>query len=315
MKKQTLYKLLRIVFSIALISFVLSMTNLVELIAVLKSVNVWWIVVALLLEFLRVLICSCRWRVLLSAKGIRSSLGSLVSFYFVGNFFNMLLPTALGGDAMRAYKSANYTGKTADSITSVLVERILDFVALFVICWISLAISGLEWLKGTDTLLIVSCLSGALLLLLVLMFNRRLMQKITSLGRLIKWWDAEARLKAFFNSLHELLHYKRSLGIAFGISLIYQFAGIVSPFLLSLALDLKVPFSFFLVVMPVICVITMIPISIGGLGVREGAFVFFFAQQGITTESALALSLLYLGLNLALALVGGIIYGVGKYPR
>jgi len=158
-------------------------------------------------------------------------------------------------------------------------------------------------------------LSGALLLLLVLVFNRRLTEKITSLGRLIKRWDTETKLNTFFNSLHELLRYRKSLGTAFGVSLIYQFAGIVSPFLIALTLDLNVPFSFFLAVMPVIWVIMMVPISIAGLGVREGAFILFFVQQGVTTESALLLSLLFLGLSLVLALVGGIIYGVGKYPK
>ena len=314
-KKETLYKVLRIVISISLIVFLLSRANLPELVAVLKSANVWWFLVALLVEFIRVLISSYRWQILLSAKKIHNSLGSLISFYMVGYFFNMLLPTVWGGDVVRTYELAKYSERAADSIASVLVERTLDLVGLFVICWVSLAVFGLKRFEGTNILPIISGLSMTVLFLVVLLFNRRLMEKLISLGRIIKWWDTEAKLRGTYDSLLELALYRRSLGTAFGVSLIYQFVGIISAFLISQALGLGVPFSFFLVVMPIIWVIMMIPISIAGLGVRESAFVFFFAQHGVPTESALLLSLLFFSLTLVLALVGGSIYGLGKHRR
>ena len=99
------------------------------------------------------------------------------------------------------------------------------------------------------------------------------------------------------------------------ISLLYQFVGNVSTFFISQSLGFRVPFVYFLIVMPIIWVIMMVPISISGLGVREGAFVLFFTQQGVSTENALLLSLLFFALTVVLALVGGVIFAWGGYRR
>ena len=115
-KEETLYKLLRIVISISVIAFLLSRTNLPELVAVLKSANVWWFLIALLVELLRVFIGSYRWQIILSVKKIQLSLGSLASFYLVGYFFNMSLPTVLGGDAVRTYELAKYSEFTINGM-------------------------------------------------------------------------------------------------------------------------------------------------------------------------------------------------------
>ena len=314
MKKVTLYRLLRIGISISLITFLLSRVDIVELAKALKSANLWWFLVALLLAFSQVFISARRWQVMLSPKGMHVPLGSLTSFYFVGRFFNIFLPTVMGGDVMRGYELAKFSQRAVDSAATVLMERICGFLALFVICWISLPF-GLERLEGTNILPIVGGMSFAFLLSLAALFNARLMGKILSLARIVKRWSVENKLKETYNSLRSFTASKRTLANAFVISLIMQLVGIASTFLISQALHLNVSFIYFLTIMPIIWVIIMAPISIAGFGVREGAFVFFFMQQGVSPENALLLSLLWWSLSLVVALVGGVIYGLGRYRR
>ena len=215
---------------------------------------------------------------------------------------------------MRGYEPAKFSGKAVDSAASVLMERICGFTALLVICWISLVFS-FRMLEGTNIVPIAIAMSLAFVFSLAVLFNARLMDKTLSLTRFVKRWNLEDRLKKAYNSLYSFRASKGVVLSALVVSLVAQLVGIASTFLISQALGLNVPFVYFLVVVPIIWVITMVPISIGGLGVREGAFVFFFTQQGVSTETALLLSLLFFSLSLFTALVGGIIYGLGRYRR
>ncbi len=288
--------------------------DLVELAEASKSVNTWYLLIALMLMFFQVVISAYRWRMMLSPTEIHVPLHSLTSIYLVGNFFNKFLPTVLGGDIMRGYELARISGKSLDSATTVLMERICGFVALFVICWISLAF-GFQRLEGTNILPIVAVMSLVLIFSLAILLNDKLMGKIISLTRIIKWWNLENTLRRAYNSLHHFTTFRGIMLSVFAVSLVIQLVGIASTFLISQSLGLNVSFVYFLIVLPIIWVITMVPVSIAGLGVREGAFVLFFTQQGVSTESALALSLLFFSLSLTIALAGGIIYGLGKYRR
>jgi len=308
-----MYQLMRIIISLGLLAFLLTRVNLPELAGVLKSINVWWFLLALLVSSLNMFLGAYRWQVLLLASRMAVPLSSLISLYFVGNFFSMFLPTVLGGDIMRTYELAKYSKRTTAAIATVVIERLIGFAALFIICLVSLPIFGSDRLYGTNILPIAVALSLVFFLLLALLYHRRLMNKILSLGRIFKRWDLESKLKRGYASLNELAVSKKGMLLAFLLSLVYQFMGIVGVFFVSKALGLDVPFSFFLVTMPIIWVIVMIPISIAGLGVRESAFVFFFTQQGVASSSALLLSLLFFSLTLATALVGGVIYGLGRY--
>lgn len=314
MKNKALFKLLRVFISVSLIAFLLSIANLTELWEALKSASIWFLLIALVLAFSRVFISAFRWRIMLSPKGMRVPFVSLTSFYFVGSFFNMFLPTVLGGDVVRGYELARYSRRAVDSAATVLMERIIGFLALFLICWISLLI-GFQKLEGTNILVFIGVMSFAFIVTLVVLFNARLMQRILSLTRIIKRWNVEGRLKETFNSVHAFARARGVMFKAFVVSLVFQFVGIISTYVISEALGLGVPLVYFLMVMPIIWVIMMVPISIAGLGVREGAFVLFFTQQGVSTENALLLSLLFFGLTVVIALVGGIIFLWGGYRR
>jgi uncharacterized protein (TIRG00374 family) len=303
---------LRLTVSAGLITLLLVVANLGDLWEALKSASLVLLTGALALVFARVVISAYRWQILLTSKNISAPLGTLACFYLVGHFFNMFLPTVLGGDVVRGYELARWSRRAVDSAASVVMERLLGFMALFAICWISL-LFGYSALQGTNAVPIVAALSGAFVLLLVILLSRRSMARILSLAGVIRRWNVTDRLRQAYDRFHSFTARKDVLAKAFLMSVLFQLLGIVSTYLISEALGLAVPFAYFLIVMPVIWVIMMVPISVSGLGVREGAFVLFFTQSGVSTEEAILLSLLFFGLTVVVALVGGVVYAWGGY--
>jgi len=314
MKRRLLPLLIRIVVSGLLIAFLLTSVDLSELGGALKSANIWYLLIALLLVFLRLLVMAYRWQIMLLPKGIRVPLLSLTAIYFVGRFFSMFLPTVIGGDIVRGYELSRLSSRAADSAATVVMERLIGFAAAFIICWISM-IFGFRYLEGTNTIIIIGALSFAFILLLAAAFNATLMTKIVSLGRVLKRWNVEGKLMKAYRSLHAFTASKDILVKGLLVSFIHQLIGVAVSFFVSQSLGLNVSFVYFLIAIPIIWIIMMIPVSIAGLGVREGAFVLFFTQYGVSSENALLLSLLVFGLTLISALLGGIIYSWGGYRK
>jgi len=314
MKKRLLPAILRLVVSGSLIAYLLTSVNLSELGDALQSASLWYLLIALLLAFLQLVITAYRWQIMLAPKEMRAPLLSLTAIYFVGRFFSMFLPTVIGGDIVRGYELSRLSHRVVDSATTVVMERILGFIAVFLICWISL-IFGYQYLEGTNIPAIIGGLSFGFVLLLAITFNARLMIKIISLSRFIKQWNVEGRLRQAYRSLHAFTVSRGVLAKGLLLSLVHQLVGIAVVFFISQALGLDVPFVFFLIAIPMIWIIMMIPVSIAGLGVREGAFVLFFTQYGVSDENALLLSLLLFALTLITALIGGLIYAWGGYRK
>lgn len=315
MKRQTWFIILRAAFSIGLIGLLLYYARLPDLAAILTKISWWWLLAAIALQFVSVFICTWRWQILLSAQNMRYSFLLLTSLNFVGRFFNIFLPTAQGGDIVRMYELTLHSQRSTDSITSVLAEKLLGFLALFVICWVAMVAGGWRLLTGTNSLPIIVALSLAFILAIVVLLNRRLMLWLISLTRSIRFIKLENWLTRIYNSLQELAKFKNALMQVFWISLLNQFVAILCVYFTALALDILLPFDFFLIIIPVISVIVMVPVSIGGLGVREGAYVFFFGQQGVVEAASISLSLLFFSQTLVVALVGGVIYLLGRYRK
>lgn len=309
--KKNAFGALRILISIALIGYLLATTNLGELFAMLKSWNAVYFLIAVLLGILRNAIFAYRWKVTLTVSGIKASFPTLVKFYFVGTFFNLFLPTALGGDVVRGYDLATYSGQRMGAVTSVLVERIVGFFALVFIALFALLFGhGVIENTAVTSVILIVCLSYFALTIIV--FNAKIMKKLIAMLKFIKLWDIGERLDRMVDSLHAFTAYRAVLGQCFILSIICQTLAILAAYSLALTINLKLALVYFFVALPMIWIITMVPMSINGLGVREGAFVFFFTRLGVSDSAALLLSFLNFSQMIVLGLIGGIIYLLGQ---
>jgi glycosyltransferase 2 family protein len=242
-----------------------------------------------------------RWTRILAAMG--HPLAFIVAFpiVLIGLFFNIVLPSSVGGDAVRMWKlhRAGLPGQVA--VISVMIDRLVALAALLLLVVASLPelyqlVADRAARNGVLILLAFGFAGFAVALLL-----DRLPQSL-SRYRLIQW---VAQLSADLRRV--LLNPRYAVPVLF-YSLINQGGLIVVTWILARGLGLPVGWSECLLVVPFAVLISVIPISIAGWGLREGAFVAGFGLVGLPATDALALSVLYGLLNTAISLPGGLVW-------
>ncbi len=293
--------------SALLISYLLRKLDLSVICSYLREVSPKWIVVAVCLLGIGRLITGWRWRVLLDIQGIHIPFKTILSFLFVSNFFNTFLPSTIGGDAIRASDSSRYSRLPAESITTIVVERMMGICALGTIAFVSF-LCGI----GSDgdlmsffwpvTLFVVLTYAA-----LTLTLNRRLAElMVMALGR-IHAERAGGKVRRVSLVLSELKQNKASMLKAGLLSLLLQVNVILYTYVVALSMNLRIPLMDFFVIVPIVLVILILPVSINGIGLRENAYALMFAGY-ITGEEAVAFSWELFALTLFLGAVGGVFY-------
>jgi uncharacterized protein (TIRG00374 family) len=238
-------------------------------------------------------ISTLRWKCLIP-RGFGT--GKLFSLYMIGAFFNTLLPGIIGGDAVKAFYLYQATGKGSLTLASVFMDRYAGLFILIVFGAIAYPF-GYHYLAGTIVAWLLPLVVTAFFAGSFLVFGMRL-------GKRIRF------LSEFYSYFHAYRNQKEVIVKTLGFSIFVQVAGISSVYILGLGMGESIPFISFLIFMPLIVLFATLPISISGLGVREGAFVLFFGLIGVRPEVATVISLAWF-LSMA---VGGLI-GLIEYIR
>ena len=331
MKKPLKKKLLlavRIAVSLGLISYIFSRIaaehKLGDLLVYWSEMRIGWAVGAFLILFGLLAAGSVRWGMLLAARGVRLSFGSLFMYYLVGMFFNNFFPTTVGGDVVKAYYLSRSTGKTAVAFVSVLLDRLMGMGGLCLVAVAACLLGGrtLWSLPATrpyalPVFLIVGGTTALLGLFFLIAFNDRVMNFFLSLAR---WGKIGEKIR----ELHQALYLYKGRGRVLFLTLLIS-AGIwvmivISTWMLSLAFTSglsplppgkfpPIPIVYFFLFLPPIAVIMSLPISFAGIGTREMAFIEFFGPlEGVGDPGALIIALTFYFLYLASSLPGGLIY-------
>lgn len=245
-----------------------------------------------------------RHRALLGAYGAhaRPSLSDCLRLYWIGFFYNTFLPGAVGGDVLRAVGAREAFGRdgTAASFAVVLVERVLGLFGLVIVASVAFAIHPLEGVRGVSALAALGAVA-ALFGVGAVALGRRLASVVPgvlgrTLGRLPQLVDPAAFAGAFVASIASHL-----MVAATGHALISGLADSVTPATSA-------------VVVPVGAAAAFFPLSIAGLGVREAAFARLYELADVPASAAAAFALVYLGVQLAGALVGGVLSWFERHP-
>lgn len=244
---------------------------------------------------------AARWRGLLVARGCRVSLPHVSHIILVGMFANNFLPTSFGGDAYRGVAVDKACPGFSRALASVLVDRLLGLFVLLCLATAALVV-GVADEVPKDTLWAVFATGGGVAALLVIFLA---IGGWRSLVRLIPLAGVRDRVERFTTAVSSYGSAPGALAVAFVWSVAMQVVIIFQVYLFGLSLDLSVSVLVYALFVPVILTFLMLPVSIGGLGVREGLFVLFFATAGVPAAQALGLSLLFLVSGLILSLYGG----------
>jgi len=300
-------------------------TRLGQAFRAVSQAQVWWLVIAIGWFVVFIIVSAWRWQVLLGAAGLRFSTWYLSKVFTLGLFFCKLLPTSIGGDVFRiAYTARKDKGMEAFSAT--FLDRLIGFLSLtFLAVLVALALFATR--AQTRTLeitvagrgfrgfgivgLLLATLVG-LLLLTLLLFNDRAQQWTSRLlshwplgiGRLLD--KAYAAVKQFRTK-----HWALATSFVSGIGV--QAALSLCWYCVARSIGGTVPLVYYFILIPLLNIVVNLP-TIGGLGVREWAFVLFFTPDWLTghltQEQALATALLFLILDLGFALLGGVLFAV-----
>jgi hypothetical protein len=239
-----------------------------------------------------------RWRILLAARGARIGMARAVRLYFVGYFFNLFLPTAVGGDVARAIGAGRIAPLPVIAGT-ILVERIVGFGCLLAVG--ALASQSGPHLAPVRPSLWIAAFAYAAFLLVLARFPLGWGERPEA----PRWASALARIAA---QVRGTAIPPAALGGAIALSLAWQAALVLANAVLARGLGGVAPLGTLCTLVPVIQAVGMIPLSLGGLGVREAGYEFFFQRAGHDPAAAVALGAAVLGVTLAVALFGGILY-------
>ena len=298
------FNVLKVVVSAGLMIYLLAFQiDLGQLWQVVRRAQWGYLVVAMLLMVAGTALRAVRWRILLQALGIQVPLDRLVHLYFVGSFFNIFLPTGLGGDAIKMAELARSTGRAPEAIGTTLVDRATGLWVLFVLAVLALPFSYTLLPQGWAPIIALGTLGGVVGGWVVMGTPL-----IVWLGSKIRL-PGQEKLERFYRSVSQLGY--RALGQACIVSLVFDVLLIIFNVLIAYGLGVDQPLGIFLLFTPIISFSLALPISIGGLGVREQTYVLLFGSLGVSDTAAAAMSLTNYALtNLMVGLLGGVLYAL-----
>lgn len=304
MKKLPSY-FLRIGITSVLLVVLFGKTDLKSLFHIVLSAHFGYLLSAFsLFVFLNFLIV-LRWQALLKGLSIDLPLSRTLLTYLSSQFFNLVLPSTIGGDALRTLEIARHTQKHSSGVlATVVLDRVGGFFGLMTVLIFAL-IFGYRFLNDPSIIVTALVLLGLIFFLIGIAFSSRFFH---SIFKFVPFKKA----REYLYLIHEATaSYRGRPGVLWmvwllacvvqgGLPLMYYWA--------ALSIGAQVPLMYFFIFVPVVTAISVIPVSIGGLGVRDTACVVLFAKAGMLAEKAFAVSLVNFIFIFIVGLFGGLTY-------
>lgn len=304
-KRRRLFFVLRLGLTILLLAILSKSVSWSTLWDTLLHMRFGMVCVALALSAADIVLSSYQWRSLLQGEDIYLDLANLVNLYVVGIAFSHFLPTGMGGDAIKAFYVGRESGNNAGSASAVVLCRVTGFVGMLLVAVPALLIWHEHFTASLVTSfvllsLLVSGMIGGVLIAVSWLPG--------FLGRRWAGWHVFNKVTQVGNALLKAMKRPRSMcmGLVYGI--IFWLVGILNCYVYGDALGIHVPSSFYIVVVPLISLVSFLPISINGFGLRESAYVYAFATMHVAPARALLLALLLDTQALLFGAIGGCIY-------
>ena len=304
MKRNKILKVLpRVIISIIFIFFLLYNANMADTFrAILRADHKIWLA-CIILYIVSQIISAYKWKIIAKSVGFQNKFKEYVDYYFIGMFFNLFLPTTIGGDVAKCYylSKKDLNRRKAPSIYTVLAER---YSGVVVIVW--LATLTIFFPVGN----VVPVQFKIFMVMLTLMI-------LTITPLVPSFWLKFFKKKKWVRTmLRDIRIYWKNPGLVFralGWSLIFHSVIILIHLLIANAMGIDVPLFYYFIIYPMSAIVGFIPLAFNGIGPREATYVYFFSLIGIKPADALAFSIFWFGIVLCSSLIGGIFYIRGKH--
>jgi len=302
----------RMIVSAVLFVYIIDTNNIKVILQTIRYSSILWILAALVLNAVGKTISAYRWQYLLLAQEIKASISTLIGSLLVGHFFNIFLPTTVGGDIVRVYDMQKLSKKGAQSFSTVVVERMMGIFALALFAVIGTLAGVLIGLEVKPFILIVLMLFFISIASFIILFYPHLtlffVNRLSHI-RLYKLAQMITKVNTAFTAIGKQ---KKVLLVTFIYSAVLQVNVVLHYYFIGLSLHLTLPLIYYFIIFPLIIIILMLPISINGIGLRENVHVVLLGIVGISSQDAIAFSWIVFGIVLLHGLVGGVVYALRR---
>ncbi|HVB74626.1 MAG TPA: lysylphosphatidylglycerol synthase transmembrane domain-containing protein [Ktedonobacteraceae bacterium] len=281
-----------------------------SLIALMGNARRALILMGLIIGAAGVVISSYQWRSLLQSELIHFDLADLIDLYLVGTAFSHFLPTGMGGDAVKALYVGRQAGNTEGSASAVVMSRVTGFFSMLAIATLILVTLHAHFAPRLIlwfvllSLLVGGMIFGAILSTTLL---PRLFRSKPGVSRLIPG-KIRSSIVGVGNALKGSAARPLPLLIAMLFGVLFWITACLNYYSYAIAIGVSVPLYFYFVAIPFISLVTILPISINGFGVRESAFVYLFSTMHVSAPSSLLIVLLMDAQVIFFGVLGGCIY-------
>ncbi len=275
--------------------------------ATLKNAKVGILIFGFCILWIGHYICIYRWRMLMRPLMPVQSLAHLFGIYCIGLFFNLTFPTVVGGDVVKMYYAGKPSKSYAQSFAATFLDRDAGMFAMMIIACIAILIHPVD-VPGIPVSLIIWGAFAAFAAGNIAIFAPYFHRRLTGLLHRLRLPKIAAKVDTISNAFIIMGQHKMLLLGSLLISLVNQLLVISVTWIMAVGLNIRISPLWFLVFVPVITLISMVPISLNGMGLREYAFMSLFGAIGVPREACIALGLLSSIVLILSSLPGGIVY-------
>ena len=278
----------------------------------LRMANPSAIFFSLNLTFVMVILGIIRWHMVLQIQGIYLPIKRATAITFISQFFSSFMLGSTGGDLIKAYYAARETHhKKTEAVVTVFVDRLIGlwtmlfFASIMVIPNFHLLTTHIGF--NTIIIIILAMLLSSTILIYIAFWGNTA-QKFPRIHNILRRAPKGEIITRSLDSCHEFGKHKMFLFKSILISLLLNILVVIQTIILANGMDLNISTTTLFLIVPVVTCISALPITPGGVGVRENLFVLMLGSIGIIKTSALALSLLAYASGIFWNLIGGIVY-------
>jgi len=265
-----------------------------------------WVVLIIIFAWmiLNVVISTVKWKMLLAVHQIKYQFGRLLTYYFTATFLNNFLPGTIGGDAYRILKTFNTNGRKTGAVVSVFMERLTGILALSMLGFGGAIIGFSRTGDDISRLVIIGGLLGIAITVLGSLSGKLFKKPLRQLAHKLLPKIARDNIGIFEDYRHHL----RVIFMVLLLSFLFQFCLIFYRLLLVHSVGATIPMFDMAVVVAVSTIVALIPISLNGIGLLDGSFIYLMTHYHVNYEQAFLVMLLIRLLNFPLGLIGGLFY-------
>jgi len=305
--KRPLRILLGITFTTLAVAYIVLKIDIHQTWEVLKAANLWWFGLAVVIMIGTALPMALRWKWLLAAQGIIDRFWWLTRAYFVSYTAGQILPTSIGGDAIRIFETAKrHPGRSGDLTAIVLIERGLGGAATvllgaigFVLAIGHYDVNAYLWLEGAFVF--------GTILLIVLFFAKSARPLLARVRPLLVRLRIERPLRSFYEGVHHYRSHGRLMLKVFLFTTVIQAVRILAIWASCKAVGIELGPRIYYVMGPLFFLVLLVPFTLNGFAVREAFFVSFLGSVGVDADAAFAGGFLFFLVTVCLAAPGGVI--------